>query len=319
MAPPSRRSTNSRRVQYGVFTGYVLAGIGALIGAVLLALSLWRPVSFNGPRSAAQDIVRPVSNVAAAARTQSKTFIDSIAGYLSAGAQNSRLKREMELARIKLKEADALRQENVRLKAMMGLATGDARPVAISRLIGSSSASSRRFAYIGAGRNDGVRVGMPVRSPRGVLGRVLETGRSTSRILLLTDSQSILPVRSANREVVAFAEGRGDGLLQIRLINLGINPLKKGDMMMTSGSGGYYRPNLPVAIVTQVTDDGAIARVISDPVATDYVAIDPIWEPKIVRAAQQPADEPFADEPRAEADTSDAPVSGDVSAEETGD
>ena len=296
MAPPSRRSTNSRRVQYGVFTGYVLAGIGALIGAVLLGLSLWRPISFNGPRGAAQDIVSPVSNSTAAARTQSKSFIDSIAGYLAAGAQNSRLKREMELARIKLKEADALRQENARLKAMMGLATGDARPVAISRLIGSSSSSSRRFAYIGAGRSDGVFVGMPVRSPRGVVGRVLETGRHTSRILLLTDSQSILPVRSANGEVVAFAEGRGDGLLQIRLINLGINPLKKGDMMMTSGSGGYYRPNLPVAIVTQVTDDGAVARVISDPVATDYVAIDPIWEPEIVRAARQPADEPFADE-----------------------
>ena len=56
MAPPSsRRSSYSRRAQYGVFTGYVVAGIGALVGAVLLALSLWRPASFNGPRTVAHD------------------------------------------------------------------------------------------------------------------------------------------------------------------------------------------------------------------------------------------------------------------------
>ena len=293
MASSSRRSIGSRRAQYGVFTGYVLAAIGALIGAVLLGLSLWRPASFNGPRSAAQDIVSPVSEGAAVARTQGKGFIDSIAGYLDAGAQNSKLKQEMALARIRLKEAAALEQENIRLKKLIGIAETEMRPVAISRLIGSSSASTRRFAYIGVGRNDGVRVGMPVRSARGVLGRILETGRTTSRVLLLTDSQSVLPVRSADEEVVAFAEGRSDGLLQIRLINLGINPLKKGDMMMTSGSGGYYRPNLPVAIITEVTDDGAIARMISDPVATDYVSVEPIYLPKTVKAAQQPAEEPL--------------------------
>ncbi len=310
MAPPSRRSTSSRRAQYGLFTGYVLAGIGALVGAVLLGLSLWRPANFNGPRTTAQDIVSPVGESAAAARTQSKSFIDAVSGYLAAGAQNSRLKREMELARIKLTEAQSLRQENRRLKALLGLATDDARPVAIARLIGSTSTSSRRFAYIGVGRNDGVRVGMPVRSPRGVIGRILETGRATSRVLLLTDSQSILPVRSADDRVIAFAEGRGDGLLQIRLINLGINPLKKGDMMMTSGSGGYYRPNLPVAIVTEVTDDGAIARVISDPVATDYVSVEPIYEPKLVEAARQPADEPLVEDGETSGTDGDAAENG---------
>ncbi len=295
MASSSRRSNSSRRAQYGVFTGYVLAAIGALIGAILLGLSLWRPVSFNGPRSAAQDIVSPVGQGAAIARSESKGLIDSISGYLAAGRQNSALKQEMALARIRLKEAAALKQENIRLKRLIGIAGTEMQPVAISRLIGSSSTSARRFAYIGAGRDDGVRVGMPVRSARGVLGRILEAGQNTSRVLLLTDSQSVLPVRSANKEIVAFAEGRGDGLLQIRLINLGINPLKKGDMMMTSGSGGYYRPNLPVAIVTKVTDDGAVARIISDPVATDYVSVEPIYLPETVKVAQQPADEPLAD------------------------
>ncbi len=295
MAPSSRRSSYSRRAQYGVFTGYVLAGIGALVGAILLGLSLWRPANFNGVRGAAQDAVSPANEGAAAARTESKDLIDSISGYLGAGRQNAELRREVEIARIRLEEAKALGQENERLKALLNLRENEVEPVATSRLIGSSASSSRRFAYVGVGSDDGVDIGMPVRSPRGVVGRILETSSSTSRVLLLTDSQSVLPVRRVDDDVVAFAEGRGDGLLQIRLINLGINPLKEGDVMVTSGTGGYYRPGIAVAIVTEIVSDGAVARLISDPVATNYVSIEPIWQPETVVAAAQPSDEPLAE------------------------
>ena len=133
---------------------------------------------------------------------------------------------------------------------------------------------------------------MPVRSPRGVVGRVLEVGRDSARVLLLTDSQSVLPVRLAQGNVVAFAEGRGDSLLRIRLVNLGINPLKPGDVFVTSGAGGYYRPGIAVAIVAEKTEDGALARIISDPAATDYVAVEAIWQEDALRAAQTPAAEP---------------------------
>ena len=290
MASSSRRSSYSRKAQYGVFTGYVLAGIGAVIGAVLLGLSLWQPATFGGPRGVAQEAVRPIGNASSVGRSEGQGFIESITGYYRAGSQNALLKEEVELARIKLAESEALEQENLRLKELIGLSETDAPSVAVARLIGSSASSTRRFGYISAGRNDGVEIGMPVRGPRGVVGRILETSPNTSRVLLLTDSQSVLPVRLDRENVIAFAEGRGDGLLQIRLINLGINPLKKGDVMVTSGSGGYYKPGMAVAIVTEVTDDGAIGRIISDPAATDYVSVEPIWQPESVGAAAQSPD-----------------------------
>ena len=296
MAPPSsRRSSYSRRAQYGVFTGYVVAGIGALVGAVLLALSLWRPASFNGPRTVAHDAVAPAGQASAQVRAESQGLIESIRGYLRAGSQNAELKREAELARIRLAEAEATRRENARLKALLGLREEDRTPVATARLIGSTSSSARRFAYLGAGSAQGVEVGMPVRSPRGVVGRVLEVGRDSSRVLLLTDSQSVLPVRLADGNAVAFAEGRGDSMLRIRLINLGINPLKAGDVFVTSGAGGYYPPGIAVAIVAEKTEDGAVARIISDPAATDYVAIEPIFQPQAIAAAATPVDESVED------------------------
>lgn len=292
MAPnSSRRSGHSRRAQYGQFTGYVLAAVGAALGAVLLGVSLWRPDTFAGLRSTASDAVAPVGGASAVARTESQGLFDSISGYLAAGAQNAALRKEVELARIRLKEAEAVKTENARLKSLMGFSESEAKPVAVARLIGSTASSTRRFAYLGAGRDQGVGVGMPVRSPRGIVGRVLEVGNDSSRVLLLADTESVIPVRRSKDEVVAFAEGRGDGKLRIRLINLGINPLKKGDVFVTSGAGGYYRPGIAVAIVQEVTNDGAIAAVISDPAATDFVSVEPIWQPRAVEAAQTPVDE----------------------------
>lgn len=292
MAPSSqRRSGHSRRAQYGQFTGYVLAAIGALVGAVLLGISLWRPSSFNGPRGAAGDTVVAAGEASAGARSGGKGLIDSISGYLAAGSQNAELRREVEIARIRLKEAEAVRGENRRLKTLLGFRESEDKPVAIARLVGSSAASTRRFAYLGAGTDQGVRIGMPVRSPRGVVGRVLEVGQDSSRVLLLADTESVIPVRRSKDEVVAFAEGRGDGRLRIRLINLGINPLRKGDVFVTSGAGGYYRPGIAVAILQEVTPDGGVAAVISDPAATDFVAVDPIWQARAVEAAKTPVSE----------------------------
>lgn len=285
-ATAQSRSGYSKRAQYTLFTGYIVAGLGAVIGAALLLFSLWQPQFLAGLRSEAQDAVSPVTRSTAMVRTESKGFIASIAGYLRAGSQNAALKREVELARIRLKEAEAVRGENARLKALIGLRSGPVRPVAVARLIGSTATSTRRFAYLGAGRSQGVAPGMPVVSPRGVIGRVLEVGRTSSRVLLLLDSESVLPVRRSGDEVVAFAEGRGDSLLRVRLINLGINPLKVGDVLVTSGAGGYYQPGTAVAIVSARTADGGLARVISDPAATDFVAVMPIFEPAAARIAE---------------------------------
>lgn len=290
MAPPSRAGF-SKRAQYTLFTGYIAAGAGALVGAILLGISLWQPQFLSGLRGAAQDAATPATASVAVARTESKGLIASIQGYLRAGRQNAELKRENEIARIRLKEAEAVRQENARLKALLAIRDGVVKPVAVARLVGSTASSTRRFAYLGAGSAQGVTVGMPVISPRGVVGRILEVGRTSSRVLLILDSESVLPVRRAGDELVAFAEGRGDSLLRIKLINLGINPLKVGDMFLTSGAGGYYRPGTAVAILTHKSPDGGLARIVSDPAATDFVAVMPIFEPEAAKVADTPIEE----------------------------
>jgi rod shape-determining protein MreC len=287
--PPNRRTGFSRRAQYTTFFGYLAAGLGALVGGGLLIASLADSSRFSAVRTTATDATAPVAKVAAASRAEGADVLGAISGYFAAGRQNAALRQEVERARVKLVEAQAIAEENRRLKELLGLTKQDPRPIAVAMLIGSTSSSTRRFATISAGSRQGVAIGMPVRSPLGLVGRVLEVGSSTARVLLITDTESVVPVRRASDGTPAFATGRADGTLQLRLINLGINPLKRGDVVVTSGSGGLYRPGTAVAVVDKLLSDGAIARVLSDPSASEYVTVEQVWNPALQPAAAAPA------------------------------
>jgi len=279
MAPSSnRRPGSSRRAQYSTFLGYVIAFAGVIAGVVALLLATGQASTFAALRSGAGDVAAPAGEAAAAARTESQGAWAIVTGFFTYGARVTRTEQELALARVRLAEAEAIKEENRRLKALLALGESDPQPVTTARLIGSTATSTRRFALLGAGQQQGVKVGMPVRSALGLVGRVLEVGNRSARVLLITDSESVVPVRRSTDGVPAFATGRGDGTLQLRLINLGTNPLKIGDAFVTSGSGGLYWPGTAIAVVTRVTRDGAIARALSDPGATEFVQVQPLWD-----------------------------------------
>jgi len=85
---------------------------------------------------------------------------------------------------------------------------------------------------------------MSVRNSDGLIGRVLETGRWAARILLVTDGASNVPVRSTRDGTPALAVGRGDGTIELRTLEVGQNPFRRGDVLVTSGSGGLFPPNI---------------------------------------------------------------------------
>ena len=290
MAPPAnRRSGFSRRAQYGTFFGYIAGVIGAGLGVAMLAASggqhaaLSDHTALTSLRGVAADATRAPARISAETRAAGGTLFEILGGYFTAGAENARLRREVALVRVQNVQIKTLADENRRLKAALGLANpGGAGPdhaIASAWLIASSTSSTRRYAVISAGSREGVQVGMPVRTALGLVGRVLEPGLHTARVLLVTDSESVVPVRRASDGVPAFATGRPDGTLQLRLISLGVNPLKPGDAFVTSGSGGLYWPGTPIAVVSTLTHDGAVARMLSDPAASEVVAVQPEWNP----------------------------------------
>lgn len=283
MAPPRKRRPGfSRKAQLQIFTGYLLAFTGAFAGLLLLALSYFDPAAFSAVRSVAAEAAAPPARLLTGMRVGMQSGWGEVSAYFNAGSKNAALQREAERNRIRLIEARALKQENRELRRLLGLIKQEGRPVATARLINSSASSSRRFATLDVGSRQGVQRGQPVRAQRGLIGRVLETGPNTSRVLLLSDAENVVPVRRARDGTVAFSQGRGDGRVDIKLIDIGINPFKVGDVMVTSGNGGIYPPNVPVAIIEKLTGDGAIGKLLANPAGTDFVIVQEMYEPELV-------------------------------------
>lgn len=290
MARPNDRSPGfSRRAQVGIFTGYVVAALGVVIGAALLVVSLVNPRSFSWARAGAAEVASPVGKAAASGRRGGMDVLGAIGAYFNAGRQNAALRHEVDIARADAIKARFLEQENRRLKALLGVREASPHPVVSARLIGSTASSTRRFAVIAAGSLSGVQVGQPVRSAAGMIGRVLEVGPDTARVLLVTDPENVIPVRRSSDGLPAFVQGGANGKVAIRLINSGITTLRKGDVFVTSGSGGIYTPGVPVAVVTEPNRDGGTGMLTGDPADADYVLVEESYQPEAVATLAAPA------------------------------
>lgn len=302
MAPPSKRRPGfSRRAQYGLFLGYVVAVGGVLLAILLLIVAIVDPAGFRGLRGAALDATTPVTGTGRAIVRFFTQGGETVGNYFMAAQRNTALRQELEKSQQRLIEARAIEFENRRLKRLLKLTNDLPDEIAIARIVGSTFDASRRLATLDAGASDGIRVGQPVRAPEGLIGRVVEVGRWASRILLITDGASNVPVLLVRGGVPAMATGRGDGTIELKPLEVGRNPFRRGDVLVTSGVGGIYSPGIPVALVTSVDRDTTIARPLADPARIDFAIVQEIFQP----AANQPL-EPAAPAPPPPAEPAEA-------------
>ena len=280
MPPPStRRPGFSRRAQMGLFLSYVLAVGGVLFAGLLLVIAKVDPTGFNALKGAALDVTSPVTSAGHSVSRFFGGIFDSIGNYVQAGGQNAELKKRLQDSRRKLIEAQATELENKRLKALLRLTGETKEPVAVTRIVGSSFASVRRLATLSAGASSGVKPGQPVRSADGLVGRVIEAGRWASRVLLVADSASNVPVRLVRDGTPAIATGHGDGTIDLKTLEVGRNPFRRGDVLVTSGVGGVYPPDIPVAVVVAVNGDRTLAKPLADPSNVEYAMVLQIYQP----------------------------------------
>jgi rod shape-determining protein MreC len=279
----------SRRAQYGLFFSFLAVIAGIIVGLILLTLSLVAPQSFERVRGAALDVTGPVAGGLHEVTATTEGLFTGAGNYWDAANQNAELKRRNKAMLQRMVEAKAIFQENRQLKALLQLRERQRNTVAVGRIVGSSFNSPRRFAILSAGTSDGVRVGMPVRSPDGLVGRIIDAGAIASRVLLVSDRANIVPARLLRNGIPVIAQGRGDGTIDVRPLEVGRNPFKRGDIIITSGTGGLYPPLVPIARVVKLNDDGAIALPLADPATTSFAIVELPFEPAAIAAENAPS------------------------------
>ena len=290
--PAHRRPGQSRKAQYSLFAAYVVAVTGAVAGLLLAILSVADPVGFAQLRMASHEVTAPIARVTRSVTGSISGIDDAVSAYVSAGSQNRRLRKELAETRRQLVATSAMQEENRQLKALLQLQQTNRDAIANGYLLTSTSTSSKRLALLSIGRNLGIAPGQPVRGADGLIGRVLSAGPSVSQVLLLADVDNVVPVRRARDGLPALSTGKGNGDLDIRTLNIANNPFKPGDILVTSGTGGLYPPNIPVAIVVRRQDDGALARPLADPGKVDAVSVLRPYTPDNIEAQPAPAPPP---------------------------
>lgn len=159
-------------------------------------------------------------------------------------AQNA----ELRSAVAKLEEA---RQENERLKDLIGFVQASELEAVGAHVIGRPVTSWENTFTIDRGTDDGVEIGMPVLGANGLLGQtVLVTSRSAT-VRLLSDQRSGVAALLQAGRVEGIVSGTIDGTLELEFISVETTVVA-GDIVLTSGLGGVYPKGLLIGEVSDV-------------------------------------------------------------------
>jgi rod shape-determining protein MreC len=253
-----------------LFAGYVVAVTGALAGLLLVITAQVDPRGNAAIQTFLGDLFAPISSASRAVVMGTSNIGENISAYIDAASKNKAMAAELSSNRQKLIEGRAAALENQRLKRTISMVEHLGGHAVTARLVSSTGASSRRFAILGAGADDGISVGQPVLSPEGLVGRIAAMGRRSARVLMIIDGENIVPVKRISDGLPALAIGLGDGRMEIRALAAGLNPFNARDIFVTSGTGGVYRPGIPVAIITKRRRDKVIALPLAQPSHLDF-------------------------------------------------
>ncbi len=148
----------------------------------------------------------------------------------------------------------------------------------IATVIGYDTSPAVRSIIIDKGAEDGVIVGMPVESSRGLVGRVFRTSPNSAQIALITDNASAIPARLGNTRATGILSGRGlGGPLMMDWVDLKFE-MDVGEVVLTSGLGGNFPQDIVVGRVIEVNRSEAelFQQAIVQP-ATDFGTLEIVF------------------------------------------
>jgi rod shape-determining protein MreC len=227
------------------------------MGALVVAAVLLTILDTTGNLGAALNFLRDPFSVAiswTAVRT------DTVADVLS-GPRDLQTAREM-IAQLEAENAALQRQveelsedqgEYQLLRNLFDRAaeSPEYRRVTAS-VIGQDTSIGIHSIIIDKGVSDGIRVGAPVESARGLVGQVYQATANSAQVILLTDSSSAIPVRLGTSRATGILRGGGlGGVTTIDWIDLKF-PVEAGELVMTSGLDGKFPQDLVIGRVIEV-------------------------------------------------------------------
>jgi rod shape-determining protein MreC len=253
-----------------------IALIVAVVAATAILLSdrreTFKAEAYGVSRKASDTVLAPVGDVLAAPGRWTGAGVDTLSDYFAAGSQNAQLKAQLKEMKQWRDVAIALKDENARYKTLLGLKTDPPIPMVAARIVTDSRGPFADTRLANTGAEHGVKVGNPVMSENGLVGRVIGVTSGASRVLLLTDIASRTPVMIDRTNARAILTGDGGPNPRLDYLR-GHDPIREGDRLLTSGDGGVVPRGLPVGTAVKGLDGRWRVVLASDKAPIDFVRI----------------------------------------------
>jgi rod shape-determining protein MreC len=247
-----------------------------LIASVAILLSDRREAfdtdAYGNPRTLSDRMMAPVGDALSTPGRLTGEGVQGIRGYFFAVSENRRLRAELKEMQQWRDVAIALRDTNERYRSLLGLKTDPPIPMASARIVTDSRGPFANSRLANAGSEAGIRPGNPVMSENGLVGRIVGVTKGASRVLLLTDVASRTPVMIDRTNARAILTGDGGPNPKLEYLR-GQNPVKSGDLVLTSGDGGVFPRGLPVGVAVKGLDGRWRVVLASDKAPVDFVRI----------------------------------------------
>lgn len=247
-------TTPLRRWLRRVALTVLVLGAGALV-------VLDRSGSSVGERIRAdlQDFAAPMLEAVLVPFDVAGEWIGSVDDLYAVEEQNEALRRKVAALRLWQAEARRLATENEQLREMLDVVPDGHSRIITARVIADSGGAFVESLLLNGGEADGLRRGLAVTNQMGLVGRIVELGERSARVLLVVDRNSRIPVvveRSRDRAILA-----GDNSRLARLDHLPVDrDVVVGDRIVTSGHDGVLPPGVPVGEVVEIAPEGARVR-----------------------------------------------------------
>jgi rod shape-determining protein MreC len=174
---------------------------------------------------------------------------------------NEQLIRENGALKLEVMQLQGKSAEADRLAALLSFKQKQNKvPMVVARVIGSSADPNSSVIYIDQGQRDGIRRNMGVITPEGVVGKVIESYRDASLVLLVTDRDSGVGAMIADSRIQSPVGGTGEPLLNMKYVG-NDDDVTVGSRVVTSGMDRIFPKDLPVGTITQVKPGGQYKQI----------------------------------------------------------
>jgi rod shape-determining protein MreC len=169
--------------------------------------------------------------------------------------ENRRLRKENDALSEQMSRLQEGYLEGMRLRKLLNLSEGLPGRTVAARVVDRSRTFLFKTILINKGTADGLRVGLPVLSEQGVVGRIIETAWHASQVLLIIDENSNIDALIQRNRAQGILQGAGPSGCNLKYISR-VEEVQPGDVVLSSGLAGVFPKGLMIGVVTGVSRKG---------------------------------------------------------------